>query len=209
MYAMRLARAFTGREKIVKFEGGYHGMSRRGADEPRADPQVNFPRPCPTAPASRLRARRMLIAPFNDAAVATSLMAEHADEIAAIIVEPLQRIIPPEPGFLQALRAACDKHGMLLIFDEIVTGFRFAYGGAQERYGVTPDICTLGKIIGGGFPARRHRRARRDHGPFRQDRRRTEQVADATRHAFGQSRRRRGGPEDAGSGDKSAWPSFA
>ena len=80
-----------------------------------------------------------------------SLLAEH-DDIGAIIAEPLQRIIAPKPGFLEGLRALCDKHNVLLIFDEIVTGFRLAYGGAQERYGVTPDICTLGKIIGGGFP---------------------------------------------------------
>ena len=80
-----------------------------------------------------------------------SLLGEHSD-IAAIIAEPLQRIIPAQPGFLQGLRDLCDKHGVLLIFDEIVTGFRLAYGGAQEWYGVTPDICTLGKIIGGGFP---------------------------------------------------------
>jgi glutamate-1-semialdehyde 2,1-aminomutase len=93
----------------------------------------------------------MLIAPFNDLAAVEMLLAEH-DDIAAIIAEPLQRIIPPKPGFLAGLRALCDKYHVLMIFDEIVTGFRLAYGGAQERYGVTPDICTLGKIIGGGFP---------------------------------------------------------
>jgi glutamate-1-semialdehyde 2,1-aminomutase len=96
-------------------------------------------------------ADEMLIAPFNDLEAVASLLSEH-DDIAAIIAEPLQRIIPAQPGFLQGLRDLCDKHGVLLIFDEIVTGFRLAYGGAQERYGVTPDICTLGKIIGGGFP---------------------------------------------------------
>jgi glutamate-1-semialdehyde 2,1-aminomutase len=93
----------------------------------------------------------MLIAPFNDLDAVASLLAEHND-IAAIIVEPLQRIIPAKPGFLQGLRDLCNRHAVLLIFDEIVTGFRLAYGGAQERYGVVPDICTLGKIIGGGFP---------------------------------------------------------
>ncbi|MEM9784843.1 MAG: aminotransferase class III-fold pyridoxal phosphate-dependent enzyme, partial [Pseudomonadota bacterium] len=79
-----------------------------------------------------------------------SLLAEHKD-VAAVIAEPLQRIIPAKPGFLEGLRALCDRHGVLLIFDEIVTGFRLDYGGAQERYGVVPDIATLGKIIGGGF----------------------------------------------------------
>jgi len=92
----------------------------------------------------------MLIAPFNDLEAVASLLAEHAD-VAAIVVEPLQRIIPARPGYLQGLRDLCDRHHVLLIFDEIVTGFRLAYGGAQERYGVVPDICTLGKIIGGGF----------------------------------------------------------
>jgi glutamate-1-semialdehyde 2,1-aminomutase len=93
----------------------------------------------------------MLIAPYNDLAAVEALLNEHTD-VAAIIAEPLQRIIAAEPGYLQGLRDLCDKHHVLLIFDEIVTGFRLAYGGAQERYGVTPDICTLGKIIGGGFP---------------------------------------------------------
>ena len=94
----------------------------------------------------------MLIAPYNDIEFFRSLMAERGDEIAAVIVEPMQRIIPPVPGFLEVLREECTKHGAVLIFDEVVTGFRFAYGGAQEVYGVTPDVCTLGKIIGGGFP---------------------------------------------------------
>ena len=93
----------------------------------------------------------ILIAPFNDLQAAEMLVDEFKD-IAAIIVEPLQRIISPVPGFLEGLRELCNKNNILLIFDEIVTGFRLAYGGAQERYGVTPDICTLGKIIGGGFP---------------------------------------------------------
>lgn len=96
-------------------------------------------------------ADNVLIAPFNDLDAVTSLLDEHND-IAAIIVEPLQRIISPQPGFLEGLRALCNKHQILLIFDEIVTGFRLAYGGAQEHYGVIPDICTLGKVIGGGFP---------------------------------------------------------
>jgi len=79
-------------------------------------------------------------------------VAAEAETLAGIIVEPLQRLIPPEPGFLQGLRDICDRHGLVLIFDEVVTGFRLAYGGAQALYDVTPDLCTLGKIIGGGFP---------------------------------------------------------
>jgi glutamate-1-semialdehyde 2,1-aminomutase len=94
----------------------------------------------------------MLIAPFNDADAVASLVHDHKDELAGIIVEPFQRIIPPEPGFLAALRKIASENGIPLIFDEVVTGFRLAYGGAQEYYGVVPDLCTLGKVIGGGFP---------------------------------------------------------
>lgn len=152
MYALRLARAFTGCDKVLKFEGGYHGMGSEAQMSLAPEREVNFPQAVPDSagiPASVAAA--MLVAPFNDLEAVASLMAEHGD-IAAVIVEPLQRIIPPMPGFLEGLRALCDKHGVLLIFDEIVTGFRLAFGGAQERYGVVPDICTLGKVIGGGFP---------------------------------------------------------
>jgi len=153
MYAMRLARAFTGRDKIVKFEGGYHGMSAEAQMSLAPTRLANFPMAVPDSAGIPDAVRDgILVAPFNDADFAEALIAEHAHDIAAVIVEPLQRLIPPAPGFLEALRGACDKHGIVLIFDEIVTGFRLAYGGAQERYGVTPDICTLGKIIGGGFP---------------------------------------------------------
>ena len=153
MYAMRLARAYTGRDKIMKFEGGYHGMSAEAQMSLAPERLVNFPVAVPDSAGIPKSLRdEMLIAPFNDIEFARSLIAEHRDEIAGIIVEPLQRIIPPEPGFLEALRKECDAHGIVLIFDEIVTGFRFSYGGAQELYGVKPDVCTLGKVIGGGFP---------------------------------------------------------
>ena len=152
MYALRLARAFTGKTKILKFEGGYHGMSAEAQMSLAPTHAVNFPQAVPDSAGIPASVRdEMLIAPFNDLAAVETLLSEH-DDIAAIIVEPLQRIIPPQPGFLAGLRTLCDAHHVLLIFDEIVTGFRLAYGGAQERYGVTPDICTLGKIIGGGFP---------------------------------------------------------
>ena len=152
MYSIRLARAYTGKDKILKFEGGYHGMSAEAQMSLAPNREVNFPQAVPdSAGIPQGVADQMLIAPFNDLDAVASLMDEHSD-IAAVIVEPLQRIIPAQPGFLAGLRALCDKHGILLIFDEIVTGFRLAYGGAQERYGVTPDICTLGKITGGGFP---------------------------------------------------------
>jgi glutamate-1-semialdehyde 2,1-aminomutase len=153
MYAMRLARAFTGRDKIMKFEGGYHGMSAEAQMSLAPDRLTNFPLAVPDSAGIPSGVRdEMLVAPFNDIEFARSLIAEHGHEIAGIIVEPLQRVIPPAPGFLQALREECDRHNIVLVFDEIVTGFRFAYGGAQELYGVTPDVCTLGKIIGGGFP---------------------------------------------------------
>ncbi|SMX28804.1 Glutamate-1-semialdehyde 2,1-aminomutase [Pelagimonas phthalicica] len=152
MYAIRLARAYTGRNKILKFEGGYHGMSAEAQMSLAPEARVNFPQAVPdSAGIPQGVADQMLIAPYNDLSAVEALLAEHSD-IAAIIVEPLQRIIPPEPGYLQGLRDLCTKHHVLLIFDEIVTGFRLAFGGAQERYGVVPDICTMGKIIGGGFP---------------------------------------------------------
>jgi len=153
MYAMRLARAFTGRDKILKFEGGYHGMSAEAQMSLAPSRMVNFPQAVPDSAGIPEAVRNdVWAAPFNDIEFLRSFMAEHGAEIAGIIVEPLQRIIPPQPGFLEAVREECNKHGVVLIFDEIVTGFRFSYGGAQELYGVTPDISTLGKVIGGGFP---------------------------------------------------------
>ncbi|MDJ0859789.1 MAG: aminotransferase class III-fold pyridoxal phosphate-dependent enzyme [Dinoroseobacter sp.] len=152
MYAIRLARAATGKSRLLKFEGGYHGMSAEAQMSLAPAREVNFPTPVPdSAGIPQTVADQILIAPFNDLAAVESLLSEYPDTV-AIILEPLQRIIPPQPGFLEGLRALCDRTSVLLIFDEIVTGFRLAYGGAQEHYGVTPDICTLGKIIGGGFP---------------------------------------------------------
>jgi len=153
MYAMRLARAFTGREKILKFEGGYHGMSAEAQMSLAPSKLVNFPQSVPdSAGIPEAVKDSVWAAPFNDIEFLRSFMNEHGKDIAGIIVEPLQRIIPPEPGFLEAIREECNKFGVVLIFDEVVTGFRFAYGGAQELYGVTPDVTTLGKVIGGGFP---------------------------------------------------------
>lgn len=153
MYAMRLARAHTGRDKILKFEGGYHGMSAEALMSLSPKTLVNFPQAVSDTAGTPESVRDdMLIAPFNDAEFARQLIAEHANDIACVIVEPLQRLIPPEPGFLETLREETEKHGIVLVFDEVVTGFRLAYGGAQEAYGVVPDLCTLGKVIGGGFP---------------------------------------------------------
>jgi glutamate-1-semialdehyde 2,1-aminomutase len=113
----------------------------------------NFPQATPDTPGIPHSVRdEMLIAPFNDAETAVSIINEHADALGGVIVEPFQRLVPPAPGFLEALREATSAHGIPLIFDEVVTGFRFSYGGAQTYYGVTPDICALGKVIGGGYP---------------------------------------------------------
>jgi glutamate-1-semialdehyde 2,1-aminomutase len=153
VYAMRVARAFRGRDKVMKFEGGFHGMSEYSLQSLAPKRPGNFPQAVPDGPGiPRSVSGDMLIAPFNNADLAASLIREHRDELAAVIVEPFQRLLKPRPGFLEALREVTAQYGIPLIFDEIVTGFRFAYGGAQEYYGVIPDICTLGKIVAGGFP---------------------------------------------------------
>jgi glutamate-1-semialdehyde 2,1-aminomutase len=152
LYAMRLARAYKKRDKILKFEGGYHGMSDYGLMSLAPKRAGNFPQPIPDSAGIPNSVRdEVLVAPFNDLETVASLIREHASELAGIIVEPFQRLIAPKPGFLEGLRKLTKDNGLVLIFDEVVTGFRFAYGGAQAYYGVTPDICTLGKAIGGGF----------------------------------------------------------
>ena len=153
MYAIRLARAHTKRDKIIKFEGGFHGMSAESLMSLAPNRSQNFPLAIPDSAGIPNSVRDdVLIAPFNDIAFIQSLINEHHDDIAGVIVEPFQRLIPPVSGFLETLREETEKHGIVLIFDEVVTGFRLSYGGAQEHYGVVPDLCTLGKIIGGGFP---------------------------------------------------------
>jgi glutamate-1-semialdehyde 2,1-aminomutase len=153
VYAMRVARAYRNRDKVMKFEGGFHGMSEYALQSMSPKRPGNFPQAASDSPGiPRSVSGDMLIAPFNNADLACSIVREHQDELAAVIVEPFQRLLPPKPGFLQALRDVTKECGIPLIFDEIVTGFRFAYGGAQEYYGVIPDICTLGKIVAGGFP---------------------------------------------------------
>lgn len=152
-YAMRVARAWKKRDKILKFEGGYHGMSDYSLMSLAPKRQNNFPSPIPdSAGIPRSVRDEVLVAPYNDLEAVKGLVSQNRDELAAIIVEPFQRLIPPKPGFLEGLRKVTQENGVALIFDEVVTGFRFAYGGAQAYYGVTPDLCTLGKVIGGGFP---------------------------------------------------------
>ena len=150
MSALRLARAATGRSKILKFEGGYHGhvdslLVKAGS----GGATFNVP---DSAGVPAELTRLTLIARYNDL---EDVRAQMNDEVAAIIVEPVagnMGCIPPQPGFLEGLRALCDEHGALLILDEVMTGFRVAYGGAQARFNIRPDITTLGKIIGGGMP---------------------------------------------------------
>jgi glutamate-1-semialdehyde 2,1-aminomutase len=152
-FSLRVARTYRKRDKILKFEGGYHGAHDYGmmSSSPRS-PKA-FPAPVPDSSGiPHAIEDEVLIAPYNDLATVEGIVATHADELAAVIIEPFQRLIPPQPGFLSGLREITRRHGVLLIFDEVVTGFRLAYGGAQQYYGVTPDIACVGKIVGGGFP---------------------------------------------------------
>jgi len=151
-YALRLARAATGRDAVLKFEGGFHGSSDYAQMSLFPVGPPAYPAPEPTSSGiPRAIEQDVLVAPYNDLEATRAIVEAHADRLAAIIVEPLQRVIEPLPGFLEGLRALADRHGIVLVFDEIVTGFRLAPGGAQERYGVTPDLATFGKIIGGGY----------------------------------------------------------
>jgi glutamate-1-semialdehyde 2,1-aminomutase len=153
MYAVRFARAFTGRDKIVKFEGAYHGGNEFGAISLFPQKLVDFPTANPTsAGITKNTCNDVLVAPYNDLEMTSRIVDEHASDIAAVIVEPLHRCTRPLPGFLNGLRKLTRKRKMLLIFDECVTGFRLAYGGAQQYYGVVPDLAALGKALGGGYP---------------------------------------------------------
>ena len=151
--ALRMARAFTGKEKILKFEGGWHG-AHDYAQQSTTPPE---PTDSPIAVADshgipRVVGQTVLISPFNDPDTATDLISSYAGDLAAVIVEPFQRSLTPEPGFLEALRKATQANGVILIYDEVVTGFRIAWGGAQEKYGVIPDLAVYGKTIRGGYP---------------------------------------------------------
>jgi glutamate-1-semialdehyde 2,1-aminomutase len=153
MSAVRLARAATGRSMLVKFDGGYHGHADgvlvRAGSGPAALGLADSPGVTPAA------ARDTLSIPYNDPNAVESAFAAFPDAIAAVIVEPVagnMGVVPPEPAFLQSLRETTARHGAFLIFDEVMTGFRVARGGAVERYAVTPDLVTFGKIIGGGLP---------------------------------------------------------
>jgi len=153
MSAIRLARGFTGRSKVVKFEGCYHGhvdslLVKAGSGALTLGSPDSAGIPAETA-------AQTFVLPYNEIPALEALFTKQGEEIACVIVEPVagnMNLVPPAPGFLQALRSVTEKHGSLLIFDEVMTGFRVALGGAQELYGIKPDLTTLGKIIGGGLP---------------------------------------------------------
>ena len=152
-YAMRLARAFTGRDKILKFEGAYHGNHDYAIVSAFPAETGRYPSALPDSFGQPLATTStMLAAPYNDLETVGKIVAEHGADIAAIIAEGVQRIIPATPEFLHGLRALCDRHDMLLILDEVVTGFRLGVGGAQEWYDVKPDLATYGKVVGAGGP---------------------------------------------------------
>lgn len=151
--AMRAARAYTGKEKILKFEGGFHGTSDYAVMSVTPSAAHEYPQAtASTGGVPKAIEDLMLISQYNDLPTTQALIESHHEELAAVIVEPLQRVIAPMPGFLQGLRDITRRYNIPLIFDEIVTGFRLSYGGAQEYYGVTPDLCSVGKIMGGGYP---------------------------------------------------------
>jgi glutamate-1-semialdehyde 2,1-aminomutase len=153
MSALRLARAATGRDRIVKCSGAYHGHADMLLVEAGSGVATLGIPGSPGVPAAAVR--DTLTAPYNDADAVDQLFAAQGEQIAALIVEPVagnMGCVPPRPGYLQALREITARHGALLVFDEVMTGFRVAYGGAQQLYGVAPDLTCLGKVIGGGLP---------------------------------------------------------
>lgn len=151
-YALRIARAVTGRDAILKFEGGFHGANDYAVMSlaPRAGSRMPRPEPASAGVPQGIE-DEVFIAPFNDLATVSALLDVYGTRIAAIIAEPVQRGIPPLPEFLPGLRELATRHGALFVLDEIVTGFRLGPGGAQEHYGVMPDLATYGKILGGGY----------------------------------------------------------
>jgi glutamate-1-semialdehyde 2,1-aminomutase len=153
MSAIRLARGFTGRDNIIKFEGCYHGHSDSLLVKAGSGLLTQGIPSSAGVPADF--AKHTLTLPFNDIQAVEHMLSEVGDSVACIIVEPVagnMNCVPPAPNYLQGLREQCDKHGVVLIFDEVMTGFRVALGGAQALYGVKPDLTTFGKIIGGGMP---------------------------------------------------------
>ena len=152
MLCLRTARAATGRPKILKFEGAYHGQHPEGIASLVGSDPPDWPQSDSSGTGAPWVERDVLVAPYNDLEATEKILTDYAAELAAVIVEPLHRCLPPVDGFLQGLRQATARHGIVLVFDEVVTGFRLALGGAQEYYGVSPDLVAYGKGLGGGFP---------------------------------------------------------
>ncbi len=158
--ALRIARSATGRNKVLKFEGHYHGWADSVLFNVGSPPQAGrSDRAIRAAPESAGVATEagdsLIVAPWNDPEALADLLASHGDDVAAVIMEPVMAnsgVIEPAPGYLEAVRRMCDEHGIALIFDEVITGFRAGIGGAQGRYGVTPDLTTMGKALASGFP---------------------------------------------------------
>ncbi len=153
MSVLRLMRAFTGRDKVIKFEGCYHGHADMFLVKAGSGVATLGLPDSPGVPKSTTS--NTLTAPYNDLEAVKALFAENPDQIAGLILEPVvgnSGFIPPDAGFLEGLRELTQENGALLVFDEVMTGFRIAYGGAQEKFGITPDLTTLGKVIGGGLP---------------------------------------------------------
>ncbi len=152
LLCLRIAHTATGRPKVLRFAGAYHGQHPIGVAGMIAGQSTTPPETDTTGAGAPWIGRDVLTAPFNDLGATERILNDHAPEISAVIVEPLHRCITPQPDFLPGLREITRRHGIVLIFDETVTGFRLALGGAQEFYGVVPDLAAYGKALGGGFP---------------------------------------------------------
>jgi glutamate-1-semialdehyde 2,1-aminomutase len=154
MSALRLARGFTGRDIVLTFEGCYHGHSDALLSKGAGSGMATFG--IPGSPGVTAGAARDTIRiPYNDPEAVRAAFEEHGERLAALLVEPVAAnmgVVPPDPGFLEELRERCSDHGALLVFDEVITGFRVAYGGAQSAFAIAPDLTVLGKVMGGGFP---------------------------------------------------------
>ena len=163
MLCLRTARAATGRPKILKFEGAYHGQHPEGIASLVGSDPPDWPQSDPSGTGAPWVERDVLVAPYNDLKATEKILTEYAADLAAVIVEPLHRCLPPVDGFLQGLRQATARHGSVLVFDEVVTGFRLALGGAQEYYGVSPDLVAR-QGPGWWIPNRRLRWPGGNHG---------------------------------------------